>query len=253
MPDLEVEMKKEESATISSGVDQELEEMFRAGVHFGYSRTRRHPKMRPYIFGLRNNIEVFDLERVREKIREAEAFLKELAASRGILLLVGTKPAISGLVKKSAEELEMPYVVNRWSGGLFTNFSEIRKRLDHLKGLKDKRTSGELAKYTKKEQLEFSEEIEHLERKFSGVVSLKKIPDALLIVDPREERTATREALQLGIKSVGITNIDCNPDEVTLPIPANDSAPSSVKYILEKLVAAYKEGTKLAKAENGES
>lgn len=247
----ELEVQQAQKDTASDGVDPELEEMFRAGLHFGYSRTRRHPKMQPYIFGLRNNVEVFDLARVREKIREAETFLKTLAAERGILLIVGTKPPITEFVRSAGEELGMPYVVNRWSGGLFTNFSEIRKRLDYLEELKTKRVSGDLAKYTKKEQLEFSEEIGRLEKKFLGLASLKKIPDALLIVDPREESTATEEALQMGVDSIGIMNIDCNPDKVTYPIPANDSAPSSVKYILERLVIAYKSGMQSVEEHNG--
>ena len=224
----------------SQGVSPEIEEMFRAGVHFGYSRTRRHPKMQPYLFGLRNNIEVFDLEEVRKKIEEAERFLKDLAEKRGVLVLVGTKPAVSSLIEKAAEELNMPYVASRWPGGLFTNFSEIRKRLDYLEDLKTKRSSGELEKYTKKEQLEFSEKITRLEQKFAGLVSLRKLPEAILLVDPCEESIATREASQLGIKRVGIVSSDCNPELVTYAIPANDSAPSSVKYILERLTAAYK-------------
>ena len=227
-----------------SAIEPEIEEMFRAGVHFGYSRTRRHPKMKPYIFGLRNNIEVFDLEKVRVKLREAEEFLKKIAENNGVLLLVGSKPSASQLIDQAGGELGMPYSSRRWPGGTLTNFNIIRKRLDYLEDLKKKKAGGELAKYTKKEQLVFNDEIKKLEDKFAGLLSLKKIPDAVLIVDPKEEKTATREANQLGLKIVGIMNIDCDPEAVSFSIPANDSAYSSIKYILNRLVTAFKEGLK---------
>ena len=233
----------------SENLDPELEAMFRAKVHIGYSRARRHPKMKPYIFGLRNLIEVLDLERVREKIGEAEAFLKKLASERTVVLFVGTKPSIAPIIQKAATSLGMPYVANRWPGGLLTNFSEIRKRLDYFEELKAKRAAGELAQYTKKEQLVFSEELVQLERKFGGIISLKKLPGALFIIDPEEEISAAREAKMLAIPSVGIANVDCNPELVTAVIPANDSAPSSVQYVVERLVAAYQSGIPAATPE----
>lgn len=226
----------------SDTVDPELEAMFRAKVHIGYSRTRRHPKMKPYIFGLRNTIEVLDLERVREKLRDAEIFMKELAERHAVVLLVGTKPSVAPIIEKAASELGMPYVSGRWPGGLMTNFSEIRKRLDYFEDLKAKRASGELARYTKKEQLVFADELIRLERKFGGIVSLKKLPNAILIVDPEEEITAAREARALKVASIGIANIDCDPERVDHVVPANDSATSSVRYVMDRLIAAYKAG-----------
>lgn len=241
MPDVEVkaEIKLQE-------IDPEIEEMFRAGVHFGYSRSRRHPKMKPYIFGMRNNVEVLDLAKVRDKLKEAEEFLKELASAKGVLLIVGSKPSAAPLVEKAGQELGMPYSARRWPGGMLTNFGMVRKRLDYLEDLKAKKVSGELAKYTKKEQLVFNEEIERLERKFAGLISLKKVPEAVLVIDPCEEKTAVREARRLGLKTAGIVNIDCDPDLMSHPIPANDSAQSSIQYILERLVKAYKEGAEAA-------
>ncbi|QQG46477.1 MAG: 30S ribosomal protein S2 [Candidatus Niyogibacteria bacterium] len=245
----EVDVKEAQTAAV---VDPEIEEMFRAGLYLGYSRTRRHPKMKAYIFGLRNNVEVFDLEKVRGKLREAEEILKKIASEGGVLLLVGSKPSAALLVEKAGEELGMPYSARRWPGGLLTNFSVMRKRLDYLEDLKIKRSSGELAKYTKKEQLVLNDEIANLERKFAGLVSLKKIPDAVLIIDPCEEKTATRETKKIGLKTVGIVNTDCNPDSVVYIIPANDSAHSSIKYILDRLVAAFKSGAELIRVKTEE-
>ena len=223
-------------------LDPELEAMFRAKIHVGYSRTRRHPKMKPFIFGLRNNVEVFDLEKVRENIRAGEAWMKTLGERKATILFVGSKPAVASAIEKAASELGMPYVANRWPGGLLTNFSELRKRLDYFEDLKAKRAAGDLARYTKKEQLVFADELTRLEQKFGGIVSLKKIPDAMVIVDPVEEKAATSEAHATRVPSLGIANVDCNPESVTQVIPANDSSTSSVGYIVERLVAAYKAG-----------
>ncbi|MBI2039059.1 MAG: 30S ribosomal protein S2 [Candidatus Niyogibacteria bacterium] len=231
------------AASASETADPELEAMFYAKVHIGYSRTRRHPKMKPYIFGLRNTVEIFDLERVRDKIREAEALAKAWGEKRAVVLWVATKPALRTIIEKAAGDLGMPYVTGRWAGGLLTNFSEIRKRLDYFEDLKAKRASGELARYTKKEQLVFADELMRLEQKFGGIVSLKKLPDAVIIVDPEEEITASREARSTGVLSVGIANVDSNPELVNHVIPANDSAASSVRYIIERLAAAYQAGT----------
>ncbi|MBI5787199.1 MAG: 30S ribosomal protein S2 [Candidatus Niyogibacteria bacterium] len=247
----ETEVEAEEKEEKTEKVAPEIEEMFRAGVHFGYSRSRRHPKMKPYIFGMRNNVEVLDLPRVSEKLAEAEDFLKKLASEKGTLLIVGSKPPAASLVEKAGQELSMPFSARRWPGGMLTNFGVVRKRLDHLEELKSKKASGELAKYTKKEQLVFDEEISGLEQKFAGLISLKKIPNAMLVVDPCEEKTVVREAKRLGLKSVGIVNVDCDPDNVTYPVPANDSAHSSIEYVLNRLVRAYKSG--LAEAENTEA
>jgi len=253
----EAEVKEEIKEEKTEKVTPELEEMFRAGVHFGYSRSRRHPKMKPYIFGMRNNVEVLDLPKVSEKLAEAEDFLKKLASEKGALLIIGSKPPAAPLVEKAGQELGVPFSARRWPGGMLTNFGVVRKRLDYLEDLKAKKASGELAKYTKKEQLVFNEEISRLEQKFAGLVSLKKVPDALLIVDPCEEKTAVREAKRLKLKTVGIVNIDCDPESVSYAVPANDSAHSSIEYVLGRLVRAYKSGLGAAeekeavKTENG--
>jgi len=222
--------------------DRELEKMFKAGVHFGYSRSGRHPKMTPYIFGLRNNVEIFDLEKTKAKLEEALVFVKELGKEKKTAVLVGTKPAVRDLVKKAAQEAGMPFVNERWLGGLISNFSIMRKRMDYYENLKNEKESGGLEKYTKKERLEIAKKMEKLERNFSGVLSLKKIPDALLIVDPKEEKTAAKEAADKNIPVVAILNSDSNPENISYPIPANDASRASVDYLLSKITEAYQEG-----------
>ena len=230
--------------------DPELEKMFKAGVHFGYSRTKRHPKMAPYIFGLRNNAEVFDLEKTKAKLDEASAFVRELGKEKKTIILVGTKPAIRDLTEKAAREAGLPYVKERWLGGFITNFSIIRKRMDYYENLINEKESGGLEKYTKKERLEIGKELVKLERNFGGLISLKRLPDALLIVDPKEEKTAAKEAADKNIPVIAVLNSDSNPENISYPIPANDASRTSVDYLLSRIIAAYQEGKSSAKKEN---
>jgi small subunit ribosomal protein S2 len=227
---------------VGSEVDAELETMFRAGVHFGYSRSRRHPKMAPFLFGIRNNVEIFDLVKVRSQLAAACEFVEALGRSGQTLLFVGTKPSLRHLVETAAREIAAPYVYERWLGGTLTNFKIIKGRVDRLAELKRQKASGELERYIKKERLMLQRDLDRLERHFGGLASLQHLPAALVIVDSGEERTAVREAARMRIPVVGILNVDCDPSQVTYPIPANDAAPSSVSYILERLVAAYKAG-----------
>lgn len=226
--------------------DPELEAMFKAGVHFGYSRSRRHPKMGQYIFGLRHNVEVFDLEKVRSELEQALAFITEISQKGEILLFAGTKPAVQASVEETALALGMPFMADRWIGGLLTNFYVIRKRMDYFEQLKEAKRSGDLAKYKKKEIAMKEKELERLERNFRGVVSLKKRPFALFIVDPEEEITAVREAKRLSIPVIAIANNDVNPDLADYIIPANDSARSSVSFILDRVADAWKKGKEQA-------
>ena len=221
--------------------DPELEQMFKAGLHFGYSRTRRHPKMEPYLFGMRNNVEIFDLGKVRAKLNEAILFIKELKANNKTMILVGTKPHIQDLIEKAGRETELPYASRRWIGGLLTNFAIIRKRIDHFESLKQEMASGVLeGKYTKKEINDIDKDLVKLEINFGGVASVKKLPDALFIVDPKEESTALREAVRLNIPVIALASSDVDPESIQYVIPGNDSARASVSYILERVVETWK-------------
>ncbi len=221
---------------------KELEEMFIAGVHFGYSRSSLHPKMRPHLFGSRNNVEIFDLEKTKTSMEKAEKFLEELAKSGKKVLIVATKPGIRQLAEKTAREINMPYISERWLGGILTNFKEVRGRVDYFLGLKQKKASGELSKYTKKEISLINKELARLERFLAGLETLTSLPGALLIVDPKKEKTAFHEAKQMLIPVVAILNSDSDPTGIAYPIPANDASLGSVKYLLNSLAKAYKRG-----------
>jgi len=212
-----------------------VEEMARAGLHFGHKKSRIHPKMKPFIVGERNKIHIIDLEKTKEKLIDALEFIEELFAERKTLLLVGTKIQVRNLVETVARECDLPYVSERWLGGTLTNFQNIQKRVQYFRNLKSKQVSGELQKYTKKERLKIDKEIENLRSKFEGIEKLENVPDAVLVVDMKKNEIAVQEAKKKTIKVIGIVNTNVSPDLADFPIPANNDSISSIAYILEKV------------------
>jgi small subunit ribosomal protein S2 len=215
-----------------------IEEMAKAGLHFGHRTSKCHPKMEPYLAGVKNTIHIIDLEKTAQKLKEALKFIQELISENKILLIVGTKIQVKNLVKEFATELNLPYVNERWLGGTFTNFEVIKKRIDYFKDLEKKRAEGSLEKYTKKERANIDQEIRDLETKFGGLKNLERLPDAIFVLDMRKDETAIREAKRKGIKIIGIAHTNVDPSLADYPIPASDDAISSVKYILEKVKEA---------------
>lgn len=240
--------KKESAETIKINI----EEMAKAGLHFGHQVSKLHPKMKSYIYGVKNTIHLINLEKSALKLREALDFIKNLITQGKVLLLVGTKIPVKDLIKEIAQEFNLPYVSERWLGGTFTNFEEIRKRVDYLQDLEKKKEEGALEKYTKKEKMKIEEELEDLEKKFGGLRNLKELPDAIFVCDMKKDQLACKEAQRKGIKIIGIADTNVDPTLADYPIPANDDAVSSLKYILEKVREAIKEGKKKAGAEKKE-
>jgi small subunit ribosomal protein S2 len=218
----------------------EFEVMFNAGAHYAFSKSRRHPSVKPYIFGAKNRVEIFDLEKTVQKLKEAKDYISGVAKEGKVVLFIGGKSEAKAAIKKAAESLGMPYVNGRWKGGTLTNFSEIKKRIDKLEELTSKREKGELEKYTKKERLMIDREIDGLEKSFSGLVSMKSIPDAVFVVDPRSEHTAVDEARSLNIPVVALAGSDCNLDQIDYPIPGNDSTLASIKFFVQEIASAFK-------------
>ena len=216
----------------------DVEEMARAGLHFGHRTSRIHPKIKPYLYGVRNGVNIIDLEKTVEKLKEALRFIKELISEGKILLLVGTKVQVKNSVKEVAEECGLPYIIERWLGGTFTNFEIIKKRLEYFKDLEKKKAGGELEKYTKTERAKIDREIGDLELKFGGIKNLERLPDAIFVSDMKKDALSVKEAKMKGIKVIGIADTNVDPTLADYPIPANDDALSSVKYILEKVKTA---------------
>ena len=224
--------------------DAKIEEMFKAGIHFGYSRSSRHPQMKDFLFGLKNNVEIFDLEKTSEMLNKAKEFMFALGKEKKKFALVGTKTEAKRTVEKFAKEINMPYVIERWLGGTLTNFKAIRGRIDHMKDLEQKKAAKELGKYTKKEQLEIDREIIRLRNYLGGLVDMENLPSAVLVVDSKKEKNAVKEANDTKVPVVAILNTDCDPKVADYPIPANDNSRTSIEFLLSELVGAYKEGMK---------
>ncbi len=215
-------------------------EMAQFGIFYGHKKTKTHPQMKKFIGGRRNEIELLDPEATVQSFNKTAEFLKEKLQSGGLVLFVGTQAPAKESIKTIAEELSMPYVDFRWLGGTLTNFAVIRKRMDYYENLKSKMESGELAKYTKKEQLQFSKEIGKLSRNFEGLKKLTRLPDAIFLVDSVLHNTAVAEANKLHIPVVAIMDTDDDPDLVKHPIFANDHAKASVEWILSALRSEVK-------------
>jgi small subunit ribosomal protein S2 len=212
-----------------------IEEMAAAGLHLGHKTSKTHPKMKIYVFGARNGIHMLDLEKTAEKIKEAFKFIENLLSENKKILLVGTKIQTKSLVKETGKECGLFYINERWLGGTFTNFETIKKRMTHFKDLESKKEKGELEKYTKKERAKIDKELKELERKFGGIKQLEKLPDAVFVLDLNKDILAVKEAVAKRIPVIAVTDADVDPSLVDYPIPANDDAVSSIRYILERL------------------
>lgn len=220
--------------------DPKLEELFKVGAHFGFSKSRRHPSTSAFIFGSKNRVDIFDLEKTQSALDKALEFVASLAAQNATLLMIGGKSEAQEIIKEVAEKIDAPYVASRWIGGTLTNFPEIRKRIDTMLSLLSQKEKGELAKYTKKERLLIDRKIEKLQKMFGGIKNLNALPKALFIVDPRYEETALDEAKNLGIPVIALCGSDNDLSKIDFPIPGNDSNMGSIRLFVEKIAEAYK-------------
>lgn len=228
------------SATINPYIDA----MFAAGCHFGLGRSRRNPSIAEFIFTTKNSTDIFDLEKTVDLFDTAKKIVSTLAKEGKTILFVGGKKEASLAVKIGAQALGMPFVDGRWIGGSLTNFGQIRKRIDRYERLVADREKGELAKYTKRERMLIDKEIAKLEKMFLGIVSMKKLPDALFIIDPKHEKNAINEAINMKISVIALSSSDCNIDPVKYPIIGNDASKLSIQFFVNEIVKAYEEGKK---------
>lgn len=217
-----------------------IQEMFEVGAHYGYSRTRRHPTTKQYIYGSKNRTDIIDIEKTEAQLAKVEELLKTIVGSGRQVIFVGSKPEIRDLVKGTAESLNMPYVDERWIGGTLTNWKQIKSRVVMLEDLGGKSEEGTLMYKTKKEKLLLERKIEKLGRRFGGLTTLKGIPAALVVIDGREEVNAVMEAHMMGIPVIAISNTDNDIRLVDFPIMANDNSRKSVDYFLKQFAAAMK-------------
>ncbi len=217
-------------------------ELLKAGAHFGHRTSRWNPKMAPYIYGKRNKIHIINLRETLRGLVEASAFLRKVAREGKQILIVGTKRQAALIVEREAGRAEMPYVSQRWLGGTLTNLAVIRSRVNYLEELEAAETSGQIEGYTKKDLSRHRREKRKVLRNLSGIRNLAGIPGALLVVDPKREGIAVREAVKAGVPVVAVLDTDCDPSNITIPIPANDDALRSVEILLVKLTDAVMQG-----------
>ena len=219
-----------------------MKQLLEAGVHFGHQKRRWDPRMAEYIFQARNGIHIIDLQKTSKKLDEAYSFVKEQAEEGKTILFVGTKKQAQEAMKDEALRCNMFYVNERWLGGMLTNFQTIQKRIDRLRKLEEMEEQGTFALLPKKEVLQLRHEMERLQKYLAGIKDMKKLPDAIFVVDPRKEHIAIAEAHKLGIPVVGTVDTNCDPDEIDYAIPANDDAIRAVKLLTAKIADAILEG-----------
>jgi small subunit ribosomal protein S2 len=234
-------MTKTENS-ITSQNDDLVRGMYSHGVHFGFIKSRRHPSFKSYIYGVKNKIEILDLEKTKESLETALKFIEDIASKGGKILFVSSKSEAKDAVQSVGQKLNMPYVAGRFIGGTITNFSQIRKRVEKLESLLSQKEKGELSKYTKKERLLIDREIEKLKNFFSGLSVMKSLPQAVFIIDGKKESIAVKEARKMSVPIIAVCGTDNNLNDVQFPIPANDASKSSIEFILNKVSETFQAG-----------
>jgi small subunit ribosomal protein S2 len=217
-----------------------LQQLLEAGCHFGHQSRRWNPGMTKYIYGQRDGVHIFDLVKTKAGLDAALKFLESLTVDNKVVLFVGTKRQAQEIVKSTAISVNMPYITQRWSGGILTNFDQVRRSVNRMQDLKDKREKGELKKYTKREQLLLDREVSQLEKRFGGIAAMDKLPGALFIVDSHREEVAVREARRLNIPVVALVDTNGDPTLVDYVIPTNDDAVKAIELVVSKVGEALK-------------
>lgn len=216
-----------------------INELFEAGSHLGHKTDRIHPRAKKYIYKIENGVSIIDLTKTEDLMQKATKFVEDVGKAKKVLLVVVTKKIASFVVKNLCQENNITYVTVKWPAGLLTNFSMIIKNVKKLIDMKESRDKGEWSKFVKHEQMQMHKEIIRLERFYGGLTNLKKLPDALFVVDMKKEKNAVKEARELKIPIIAIADTNVDPDTVDYPIPANDDLLTSIEYITNKIIKAY--------------
>lgn len=227
-----------------------VQELIDAGVHFGHRASRWNPKMRPYIYGRKNQIHIIDVRETVRGLLRAKKFVSQVVGDGSLVLFVGTKRQAGSIVQREAERCGMPFVGERWLGGCLTNFRTIRSRMGRFEELERIRSTEEINKFSKKMQSSLAREYRKMHRNLNGIRTLNRMPQCLIIVDPSKEKNAIREARAMRIPTVALIDTNCDPDSVDLPIPGNDDGIRSIELIMSHLADAVLSGSKAVVAKN---
>tara|TARA_B100001971_G_C18267956_1_gene595946 strand:- start:38507 stop:39301 length:795 start_codon:yes stop_codon:yes gene_type:complete len=230
----------------------ELKSLLEAGAHFGHQTHKWNPKMKPYVYGERNGIYIIDLQQTVPMAQKAYDFVKKTAASGKSVLFVGTKRQASQVVRDHAEKCGAYHVTNRWLGGMLTNYKTIAQSIDKLRKVEKMKENGDFKLLTKKEQSKIEKEVQKLEKNLGGIKNMRKVPGAVFVIDPNNERIAVKEANNLGIPVIAITDTNCDPEGVDFIIPGNDDAIKSITLFADYFASAVAEGSKGVKRDSNE-
>ncbi len=221
-----------------------LMEMLKAGVHFGHQTFRWHPSMKPFIFASKNDIHIIDLERTQEQLEKALEFVAGVVKNNGQILFVGTKKQAKEIMKKSAQKVDMPFVVERWLGGIFTNFTTVRKQVDKLEKMIKEKEDDLKKRYTKKELLVRKRKIEKLTKFFEGLLIMKRLPEAIFVIDVKQEKNAIAEAKKRKIPVIALVDTNSDMRKIDYPIPSNDDAVKVIQLMCDEVVSVISETKK---------
>jgi small subunit ribosomal protein S2 len=229
-----------------------MQDLLEAGAHFGHKVSRGNPRMKRYVYGARDGVQIVDLAKTEELLKVATEKAYQLGKDGKVMLLIGTKKQAQELIRGLAKEADTYYLVQKWVKGLFTNYEEIRKNIKKLLDLKDKQEKKQLGLYTKREQLFITRKINKFEYELGGVAAMEKLPDAIFVVDGVADKIAIKEARETGVKVLGISDTNADPMTFDYPVPANDDGIKSIKMICETVIGAYIEGKKESGIKTGE-
>lgn len=221
-----------------------MQELLEAGAHFGHKVSRGNPRMGRYVYGARDGVQIIDLAKTEQLLKEAVQAVYELGKSGAVLLVIGTKKQAQQITKELAESADTPYLNLKWTPGLFTNFDELKRNIKKLNELEVKKQKGELSLYTKKEQLLISKKLEKFNAVMGGISAMDKLPDAIFVIDSVADKISVKEANASGIKVFGICDSNADPTVFDYPVPANDDGIKSIKIISEAVLGAYAQGKK---------
>ncbi len=229
-----------------------MKELLEAGVHFGHQTRRWNPKMRPYIFGKRNGIYIVDLQKTLQLFEEASTFVRDVVASGGTILFVGTKRQAQDVIKEEALRCGMFYVAHRWLGGTLTNFVTVRRSVERFKEI-DRQLGEEDSQITKKERISLERQRNKMERNIGGIREMESLPDIIFVIDTNHEHNAVHEANRLNIPVVAVVDTNCDPDHVDYPIPGNDDAIRAIKLFTSRVADSVLEGLAMVEGREDES
>ncbi len=222
-----------------TNIDKKVEELFAVGAHLGHKANRVHPKTNKYIYTFENGVSIIDLTKTADYLEKAKKFVSELGSNEKVLLVVCTKKIASNLTKELCTKNNISFVNTKWPAGLLTNFEMIIKNVKKLNSMKEAKEKGEWSKFVKHEQVKLDKDLNKLEKFYGGISNLKKLPDALFIVDIKKEKNSVKESGEMKIKTIAVADTNANPDPINFPIPGNDDSITSIEYFMNEIIGAY--------------